>query len=220
MWSGILVALLLGIRKALDAIVLLVFLFLISMVFCATLVFFAEQTISTFDPQNRTWTYTSGNAIGLQTPFQSIYEAFWWALITLTFVGEGTVAPLSGLGRAVAALTVVFGLLAWLFPIAIMVRSIILEVNRYKKVRAAQKLTNMSPNDLLLEVLRMSREIDENISDLKHTQKTVGILLFKLGQSFSKGGTGRKESEGTLPARFSSGLNFSAAENTEDSSDQ
>merc|ERR1711991_1251818 len=75
-WSGILVALLLGIRKALDAFVLLVFLFLISMVFCSTLVFFSEQTISSFDTANRTWVYSDGTP----TDFQSIYDSFWWAL--------------------------------------------------------------------------------------------------------------------------------------------
>ena len=89
----------------------------------------------------------------------------------------------------------------------------------FLQVRAAQRLANMTPDDLLLEVLRMSREIDANINDLKHTQKTVGILLFKLGQSF-RGGAGRKESDGAgLPARFSSGLNFSAAEQSEDTSE-
>ena len=92
-------------------------------------------------------------------------------------------------------------------------------VNKYKRVREAQRITSMSPNELLLEVLKMSRTIDDNISEMKNTQKTVGILLFKLGQSVARGGVSHKDSDLRSPTRFSSGLNFSAAENSEESSE-
>lgn len=57
-----------------------------SLVLNATLVFFAEQTRTSFNNQTKVWIYT---ATGQPTPFQSIYAAFWWAFTTLMFFGYG-----------------------------------------------------------------------------------------------------------------------------------
>lgn len=182
-WAGILVPLYLGIIHAYDAIILLVFFFLISLVFSSTLVFFSEQTISSFNTTTNIWYY---NRDGSVTPFQSIYDSFWWSLITMTFIGYGDIAPQSELAKVVTAVTVLMALVSFVFPVALVIRSIVNEVTKYKQVRRAQNLKNMSSMDMLNEIIRMSRAIDANIRDLRKTQKTVGLLLFKLGHNVAK----------------------------------
>ena len=129
-WSGLLIAIVRGMKRGgVSALFLLVFLFVLAMVFSSALLFFSEQTVSSFSA-NRTWVYEK---TGSPTPFQSIYVTFWWALITLTFLGEGTVAPQSVLGQAVAALTIGLGLVSFAIPAALMIRCVIDEVNIYTK---------------------------------------------------------------------------------------
>jgi hypothetical protein len=179
-WSGITVALFLGIRRCLTTVVLLAVLFCISMIICATMVFFAEQTVSVFVPENQTWVYTSGDLIDTKTPFQSIYESFWWALITLTFLGEGTVAPQSSLGKVVTAATVLFGLFGWVFPVSIIVQSVVIEVNYYKQVRTTQQRLFFSHAQLLREIGEMMQELEDGALKVKQKQKLVGMLILKL----------------------------------------
>ncbi len=211
--SGVLVALWIGVKKATDALLVMVLFFIFAMVFSSTLLFFSEQTISTF--ANQTWTYTSDGSV---TPFQSIYATFWWSLITMTFVGEGSVAPKSPLGQAVAALTILLGVACFVLPVALVIRSVIVEVNRFKDVRRAQSYYEMKPAELLMEVLRMSQETNEKLGELKRTQRTLGLLLYKLGQSVT-----RDSSHANAPvqsARFSATtLNFSGAQEDDEGSD-
>lgn len=221
--TGILFTVFLGLRKALDAVFVLVVLFLLAMVFCSTLVFYAEQTVMSFNATALQWHYTADGAV---SSFQSIYDSFWWALITLTFLGEGTVYPRSPLGQAVVALTVLFGIVCFIVPVALLVRSVVLQVNRFKEVRRARLYSEMQPHQLMLEVVRLSREMKEGLSELKKTQKTVGILLYKLGQvATANGGAAAPEAgvshwgEG-LSALLRESVRFSADDRAEASDDE
>ncbi len=215
--SGVLVAVWTGIKKAVDALLLLVLFFIFAMVFSSTLLFFSEQTVSTFS--NSTWRY---DASGDLTPFQSIYDTFWWSLITMSFVGEGTVAPKSPLGQAVAALTILLGVVCFILPVALLVRSVLLEVTKFKALRKAEAYAVLKPNQLLMEVLRISQETNAKLAELKRTQRTVGLLLFKLGQSVTREvATGAPSTSPTQSSgRYSSPvLNFSGAQEDDEGSD-
>ena len=122
--SGLQTAVLLGFKKALDAIFVFFVWFLLGLIFTGTLIFFSEQTISTFKVANLTWVYSDGTV----TPFQSIYDSFFWSLITLSFLGEGTVYPRSALGQAVLALAICIGICVFIIPVALILRSVLMEV--------------------------------------------------------------------------------------------
>jgi voltage-gated potassium channel len=212
--SGVLVALWIGVKKATDAMLVMVLFFIFAMVLSSTLLFFSEQTVSSFSNVTSTWTYTIDGSL---TPFQSIYGTFWWALITMSFVGEGTVAPRSPLGQAVAAMTIILGVASFVLPVALVIRSVVVEVNRFKDVRKAQSYYEMKPAELLMEVLRMSQETNEKLRELKRTQRTLGLLLYKLGQSVTRDNTLNAP---VRDGRFSAtSLNFSGAQEDEGSDD-
>jgi voltage-gated potassium channel len=51
--------------------------------------------------------------------FGTIPEAMWWSIVTLTTIGYGDVVPVTGLGKAIAALTIVTGLIMVALPVGI-----------------------------------------------------------------------------------------------------
>jgi voltage-gated potassium channel len=55
--------------------------------------------------------------------FGSIPESMWWAIITLTTVGYGDVYPVTPLGKIVASITALFGLVMLALPVGIIATS-------------------------------------------------------------------------------------------------
>jgi len=53
------------------------------------------------------------------SPFQSIPETFWWAIVTATTVGYGDDYPVTPLGKIVAVLTMVFSLVILALPVGV-----------------------------------------------------------------------------------------------------
>lgn len=51
--------------------------------------------------------------------FGTIPEAMWWSIVTLSTIGYGDVVPVTGLGRAVAAVTIIAGLIMIALPVGI-----------------------------------------------------------------------------------------------------
>jgi voltage-gated potassium channel len=62
--------------------------------------------------------------------FGTIPEAMWWAIVTLGTVGYGDVAPVTGLGRIVAGLTIFFGLIMVALPVGIVATAFAEQIHR------------------------------------------------------------------------------------------
>jgi len=50
-------------------------------------------------------------------------SAMWWAVVTLSTVGYGDVVPMTGLGKVIAGLTMIFGILFFALPVGIIATS-------------------------------------------------------------------------------------------------
>jgi voltage-gated potassium channel len=55
---------------------------------------------------------------GTNPQFEELQDGLWWALVTLTTVGYGDIAPITAAGRAVAVMTMIFGMIAYSLVIA------------------------------------------------------------------------------------------------------
>jgi len=157
-------------KRSLPGLGLLLFSCVICMVLFGSLIFYAEQTISTFDYDQRVWMYDNGNV----SFFQSIPQAFWWVIVTITTVGYGDLYPVSGVGKAVGGFTVLCGLLVIAFPMTIISMNFnqIMEEEKVKKILAeaedgpnAEKLAHMFSRTELLSKVEVEMGSLKLISD-------------------------------------------------------
>ena len=75
---------------------------------------------------------------GTISPFQSIAESMYWAVITLTTVGYGDLIPASSWGKVVGAVTAVAGTVIVAFPVSIYTEEFANEYSELEKTRALQ----------------------------------------------------------------------------------
>ncbi|XP_030634196.1 potassium voltage-gated channel subfamily C member 3-like [Chanos chanos] len=83
---------------------LLLIFFALSMLFFATMMYYAENLTPSED-----------------STFSNIPVGFWWAVITMTTVGYGDMYPVTWLGMMVAAFCAVAGVLAFAMPVPVIV---------------------------------------------------------------------------------------------------
>lgn len=62
--------------------------------------------------------------------FGSIPAAMWWAIVTLTTVGYGDVVPATALGKVIAGVTALFGLIMLALPVGLLATAFAEVVNR------------------------------------------------------------------------------------------
>eukprot|EP01094_Clydonella_sp_ATCC50884_P023931 TRINITY_DN5874_c0_g1_i1.p1 TRINITY_DN5874_c0_g1~~TRINITY_DN5874_c0_g1_i1.p1 ORF type:complete len:358 (-),score=52.05 TRINITY_DN5874_c0_g1_i1:52-1125(-) len=94
---------------------------LLGIILFGSFMYYAEQTEASFDDDCTCWIYDDDSLNpGGVSPYQSIPHTFWWCIVTMTTVGYGDHFPITPLGKTVAGITFLSGLLIIAFPIAIL----------------------------------------------------------------------------------------------------
>lgn len=75
--------------------------------------------------------------------FGSIPDAMWWAVVTLTTVGYGDAVPVTGAGRLLAGVIMIFGLAAYALPIGIMASGFAEEIRRQSFIVRMEMVTRV-----------------------------------------------------------------------------
>ena len=120
-------------RDSARELLLMLFCFLVTAVFYANIIFYAEY----HEP----------------TTFQTPFAGLWWAVVTMTTVGYGDVVPKSTLGKIIGSACAIKGLLMLAMPLAI----IATKFNaHYQKMKDIQKFNKIFPRK------RKNKELEYN----------------------------------------------------------
>jgi len=116
------------IQLSTKALYVLAFNLLLGIVIFGSLMFLAEGQ-GTWDVETQTFVRKVGQTWNQHTqewdddmaptPFRSIPETFWWAMVTATTVGYGDQFPTTSTGYMVAVLTMVFSLVILALPVGV-----------------------------------------------------------------------------------------------------
>lgn len=109
-----------SINRSLNAVIMLFVVVSFNLFLFGTLVYFAEEFISTRDPSTHLLVYDSGWYNGQNSTFQSIPDAMYFTMTTMTTVGYGDMIPGSPLGKCLAAIAAITGILAVALPVTIL----------------------------------------------------------------------------------------------------
>eukprot|EP01063_Lacrimia_lanifica_P007655 TRINITY_DN14928_c0_g1_i1.p1 TRINITY_DN14928_c0_g1~~TRINITY_DN14928_c0_g1_i1.p1 ORF type:complete len:601 (+),score=192.92 TRINITY_DN14928_c0_g1_i1:124-1926(+) len=170
-----------SLRESTDAISLLMFLLVLTVVLFGSGVYFAEQGAATWDADNREWIRNEEyGGPNVTHHFESLPQGFWWCLVTVTTVGYGDKYPVTVFGYLIASGAMFAGLLIVAFPIIIIgakfqeVRTAFIR-RRYQREKAKQRAsvilgqrredqseqgTEVAPTEPPQEVLEMKSDED------------------------------------------------------------
>lgn len=103
-------------QRSSDALTMLLFIIIITMVVFAGAIYYVEK--STWDPIRRVFIRPDNTIVEIDH-FESIPAAFWWAIVTMTTVGYGDAVPVTPVGKFIAAVAMLTGVLVVALPVTI-----------------------------------------------------------------------------------------------------
>ncbi|XP_070133461.1 potassium voltage-gated channel protein Shaw isoform X1 [Drosophila bipectinata] len=161
-------------KASAKELTLLVFFLVLGIVFFASLAYYAEKLQD--NPDNQ---------------FKSIPLGLWWAIVTMTTVGYGDVAPKTYPGMFVGALCALAGVLTIALPVPVIVSNFSMF---YSHTQARSKLPKKRRRVLPVEQPRRKREPTVphrgRTNAIKQTPPTVPGLVGGAGGSGAGGGPG------------------------------
>lgn len=92
-----------AVARAKHKIVVFLMVVLVAVVISGTLMYFVETVVPNVIAQRR------GLEPSTEVQFESIPEAMYWAIVTMTTVGYGDVVPTTGIGKIIAATLILLG---------------------------------------------------------------------------------------------------------------
>ncbi|XP_047123161.1 potassium voltage-gated channel subfamily C member 3 isoform X1 [Hydra vulgaris] len=141
-------------KASFKELMLLALIFMIPMVVFSTLVYYAERD-------------------NLPSDFESIPEAFWWAIVSMTTVGYGDMVPRSGPGKIVGAMCACCGILIVALPVSVVGRNFALF---YSYAQARIKLPKKKNPTLISADKNLVYDSTHKVVDTK-LKETASLML-------------------------------------------
>jgi len=126
-----------ALAQSVQPLLMLVLIILIGVVIFASLMYYVER--GEWDAATGTWLRTDDYGAVSASPFSSIPAAMWWAVITMTTVGYGDMFPVTTLGRLIATVAALSGVLVVAVPITIISTNFNAEAARLEAERSRIK---------------------------------------------------------------------------------
>ena len=104
---------------SLQPLLMLVFVVLIGVVVFASAIYYAERGEWDATLAGGTWVRRGADGSATESPFRSIPDSMWWAVVTMTTVGYGDAVPVTSWGRFIASLAALCGILVVAIPITV-----------------------------------------------------------------------------------------------------
>ena len=92
---------------SLQPLLMLVFVVLIGVIVFASAIYYAER--GEWDDVSKTYVRVADDGTRSESPFRSIPDSMWWAIVTMTTVGYGDAFPVTSMGRFIASLAALSG---------------------------------------------------------------------------------------------------------------
>lgn len=223
-----------AIAESRDMMVLLAFLLVLSLIVFSTLMFFAER--GTFFPAQGIYSRGSYDqacstvvsaagapetvCVQVPSPFSSIPDTFWWCIVTLMTVGYGDVVPVTPIGKAVAALTMIQAVLLLSLPISVIGTEFTQQWLEYRSMNAAVERGRLAPRFVALRknLHQHNNILDELLIRVRDEIFDMEDLSMRLADKVKQK---KHELAALLHAhRNRSGAGLSAADREEEEEDQ
>lgn len=184
--------LMIAVSRARLAIVWMCMLIVMAVVLFASFMFFAEVKDAELDEGRGRWVRSESSGYadrGKDIQFQSIFDAMWWALGTLTGCSYGDQVPVTDDGRAVASVCMVTGLLVTAYPITILSINFSDVWDQYKdglarKYRRKRLLQAASTDDKRAE--QNEADMQKNLQRLKRKAEELRVEKGKADESIAR----------------------------------
>lgn len=121
-------------QKSLDLLVSVLFFIGSAVVISGTLIYYAER--GTFDHTTKQFVHILEDGTTEPSQFSNVLIGMWYALISVTTVGYGDFAPVSSLGRVIAGVSILVGMLFIALPSLIIGRTYSEVLHQYEMEKA------------------------------------------------------------------------------------
>lgn len=163
-----------------EALLLLMFFLIITAILFGAVMYSMEKSLSVWD-QKKGCYVRRANGEDYCSGYNSIPEALYWAVTTITTVGYGDVGPSSELTRALSAITMVCGVLVLALPVTMIGVSFSAawgEISEETKTQKALQEEHCRDRNILAGKLRtVMEELDVVKVKSQTICKEIGLLL-------------------------------------------